>query len=70
MADVRLTVCRRRPVEKRIRFAPAPERDALLEDLMLLPKGENLLLARNKIQFARYLLVHASLFSLLHGIKK
>ncbi|MPN06937.1 hypothetical protein SDC9_154194 [bioreactor metagenome] len=58
MADVRLAVCRRRTVEEGIGLCALAKTDALLEDLLILPKREHLFFARHKIQFARYFFVH------------
>ena len=64
MADVRLSVCRRRPVKEGIRLCALSQAHAFLEDLLLLPKREHFFLARDKIQLARYFFVHVDSLSL------
>ena len=59
VADVRLAVCRRRPVEERIGLGAAAQLHALFKDFVFLPERERFLFAFHEVQRGRYFLIHA-----------
>ena len=60
MADMRLAVCRRRAVIESESLRIFTRVDALLEDVVLVPEIEHLLLAVDELKIRRYLVVHNS----------
>ena len=62
MADVRLSVRRRRSVVKHVRGAALADRLALSENVVRRPEGLHFGLSLDKILICRYFLIHAVLF--------